>query len=144
MLLECLCISCIYGISPFVENHILKFIGIETFMIICALLFFMLISVYFTQFHTHNIYKDVAYLNQNYHLYGYIVLFVVAFYIVGTYLYLHVLKNNKPHLVSTLTAIYPMITLFFAFLFFEEQINLYQFIGIIMIVLGIATIEMNK
>lgn len=142
MLLDCLLIACIFGICPFIEKNIIKHIQIESFILICAV-FFLFFSILLVSFGYHQqLYHDVLTLNKNIYLYGLIILFVFLFYFSSNYLYLHILQKHEPAMITTLTSVYPLITIAIAVLFLESEINIYQMVGSVCIVSGVVLLQL--
>lgn len=141
MLLNCLVVSCIFGVCPLIEKHILKYIEIESFLILCAFLFFILALLYTILVHQPKLIKDLDNLNKHTHIYGYILLFVILFYVLAGYIYLNMLHQHRMTHVTSIVATFPIITAIIAFLFLDEDINAMQMIGAMVAVTGVAILE---
>tara|TARA_Y100000389_G_C17286729_1_gene425855 strand:- start:309 stop:761 length:453 start_codon:yes stop_codon:yes gene_type:complete len=61
-------------------------------------------------------------------------------YLYGQYSYILVFKNTDTNISTIVIACYPIITILLSYFYFNETINLYQFIGIILIFTGLALI----
>lgn len=61
-------------------------------------------------------------------------------YLYGQYSYIIVFKNTETNISTIVIACYPIITILLSYFYFNETINLYQFIGIILIFTGLALI----
>ena len=144
MLVNCLVVSCIFGICPLIEKHVLKYIEIESFLILCAFFFFLLALLYTFLVHQPKLIKDLDNLNNHTHIYGYILLFVMLFYVSAGYIYLHMLHQHSMTHVTMIVATFPIITAIIAFLFFDEDITAIQMIGALVAVVGIALLEYQK
>ena len=141
MIINCLVVACIFGVCPLIEKHILKFIHIESFIILSAMCLFVLAMVYTFFIHNVKLMEDIQYLNKNSYLYVLILLFVLLFYIAAHYIYLFTLQKHKLSHVTMVVATFPFITAILAFLFFEESINLIQFIGFCVAVIAMVLLE---
>ena len=53
----------------------------------------------------------------------------------------YVIKNDKLHISTILTSCYQIITILIAYLYFKEKINIYRFIGILLVLLGLILIK---
>ena len=141
MLFECLITSCIYGITPIMEKHLLQFIEIETFILLNGLIIFLFCSVYWVFFVREKIWKDIKVISNNYFLI--FLLFFTAFfiYIVAIFLYMKVLKHNKTYVGTALIASYPIITVILGYLVFSEEISFIHMIAIFMITFGVILLN---
>ncbi len=70
------------------------------------------------------------------------LLFVTAafIYLYGQYNYIIVFKNTETIISTIIISCYPIITILLSYFYFNETINIYQFIGIILIFTGLALI----
>lgn len=68
----------------------------------------------------------------------FIIVTFVHFY--GQYCYIAVFKNTEANISTIIIACYPVVTILLSYFYFNETINLYQFIGIILIFTGLALI----
>lgn len=140
MLVNGLIIACIFGVCPFIEAHVLQFIEVETFLILCAAVFFSVALVYGSWVHRGPLRKDLVVLGEKPYLILVIALFVLLFHVVTQYLYLHTMHRAGLRQVSHVIATYPFITLLLAYLVWNEQLSYTQFAGCLAIVLGIALV----
>jgi transporter family protein len=144
MIINCLAVSCIFGVCPLIEKHVLKYIEIESFLILCAFVFFLLALLYTLLVHQPKLIRDLDNLNKHTHIYGYILLFVILFYVSAGYIYLHMLHQHRMTHVTTIVATFPIITAILAFLFLDEDITAIQMIGALVAVAGIIILEYKK
>lgn len=72
-------------------------------------------------------------------------LFIIAafVYLYGQYSYIIVFKDTETNISTIIIACYPVITILLSYYYFNETINIYQFIGILLIFTGLALIT-NK
>jgi drug/metabolite transporter (DMT)-like permease len=61
-------------------------------------------------------------------------------YLYGQYSYIAVFKNTEANISTIIIACYPVVTILLSYFYFNETINIYQFIGIILIFTGLALI----
>ena len=61
-------------------------------------------------------------------------------YLYGQYSYILVFKNTEANISTIIIACYPVVTILLSYFYFNETINLYQFIGIILIFTGLTLI----
>ena len=72
-------------------------------------------------------------------------LFITAafVYFYGQYNYILLFKDTETNISTIIIACYPVITILLSYYYFNETINIYQFIGILLIFTGLALIT-NK
>ena len=140
MLTECLLVSLVYGITPIMYKHSIGVISIESFIIIFGLFYFSITLVFMYMFR-HKLIKDVDILSKHNYIYGIIMLSALLIFIVGNYVFLTVLENNKSYIVTSIIASYPLVSVFFGYLIFNDQVKVEHFAGILMVVLGIILIS---
>jgi drug/metabolite transporter (DMT)-like permease len=72
-------------------------------------------------------------------------LFIIAaiVYLYGQYSYIIVFKGTETNISTIIIACYPVITILLSYYYFNETINIYQLIGILLIFTGLALIT-NK
>jgi len=144
MITQCIAVACILGMRPLIEKHILKYIRIDSFLVISAILFFLMAILYTLLVHAPHLAKDLQIMNQHVHLYPTVLLFIFLFYITANYLYLHMINLHNPSHVTSIIAIYPLITVILAFLFLDDDITLTQFLGGIITIAGITMLAYHK
>lgn len=140
MLIECLIVSLVYGITPILYKHSIGIISIESFIIIFGL-FYFIITMTFMYMFRHKLIKDIDILNKNTYLYGIILISALLIFIVGDYVFLSVLENNKSYIVTSIIASYPLVTVFFGYILFNDQVKAEHFVGILMVILGIMLVN---
>lgn len=140
MFVNGLIIACIFGVCPFIEAHVLQFIEVETFLILCASVFFVMALIYGSWMHHGQLRKDLVVLGENLYLIPVIALFVFLFHVVTQYLYLHTMHRVGRRQVSHVIATYPFVTLILAYLFWNERLSYTQFAGCLAIILGVTLV----
>jgi len=70
------------------------------------------------------------------------ILFILSalVYFYGQYNYILLFKNTETNISTIVIACYPVVTMILSYFYFNETINTYQFIGIILIFTGLALI----
>ena len=70
------------------------------------------------------------------------ILFILSafVYFYGQYNYILLFKNTETNISTIVIACYPIVTIILSYFYFNETINIYQFIGIILIFTGLALI----
>jgi drug/metabolite transporter (DMT)-like permease len=137
MLLDCFAISCIYGLSPILEKHLIQFISIETTIILFGFFYFLFSSVLF-YFYGNTIRRDIAILNKNKHLYLEILVSTFLVFVVANFLYLRLIKHHTTYLGVGMTSVYPIITLLAGYVFLNETFTYVHLCGLFTIILGVV------
>ena len=142
MILECLAASTIYGITPLMEKHIIKFIEIESFIILSGLIVFMFCATYWFFFHKHKLWKDIQIIQNDPILILFLFSTTILIYIVANFLYMSVIKNNKTYLGTSMIASYPIITVLLGYLLYNEEITLTHILGVFFIIGGVVLLNL--
>jgi len=129
-------IATIWGSTPFLTKHILKNIHYKTLIMIETILTIMISSV-FTYYNRSEIIDDFKNIDCTI-LCAMLVLTFCAFFV--NILYYNIIKDHDPHLVTSITSIYPLIALFISYLFLKQDITYWKFLGIVLITSGIICI----
>ena len=149
LLLTCFIISLIFGISPLIQKYVLKFITVQSYIILSSIIFYLLCLIYTLVFYKKEFLNDLNILNNNKYLYLLIFIFINIYiyffdiYILANYYYLYIIKENTTFFVVAIISGYPIFTVFFGYLLYEEYINIYQFIAILIICSGIIMLSLN-
>ena len=73
------------------------------------------------------------------------IFFITILLFISKYLYLYIVNNDKSiAIVAILTSIYPVLTLIFGYLYLNESITMEEFLGFILILLGIFLINYSS
>ena len=140
MLQECLMVSLIYGINPIMYKHSLELISVESFMIIFGLFYFV-ITLVFMYIFRHKLIKDIDLLRGNSYIYGVIFVSALLMFILGDYVFMIALKDNKSFIVTSIIASYPIFTVFLGYMLFNEEVKVTHFAGIMMVILGVLLLS---
>jgi drug/metabolite transporter (DMT)-like permease len=143
MIINGLVVAGILGICPLMEKHILGYIETESFLVLCASLFFVITAVYVYVHHSDGFMRDVKTIHKNGHLFPMILVFVVLFYGVAHYMYLQMINDHGHSRVMSLISLYPFITVVLAFLFLDDTISFTQLVGGIVTMTGIGIMVMT-
>ena len=88
----------------------------------------------------HKLVKDIDVLRGNSHVYGVIFVSALLLFIFGDYVYVSLLENNKSYIVTSIVAAYPLVTILFGWLLFNEEIKAEHFAGVLSIILGVVLV----
>lgn len=142
MILECFTASTIYGITPLMEKYILKFIEIESFIILNGLLVFLFCATYWIFFHKNRMWKDIETVKNSPTLIVLLALTSFLIYIVANFFYMYVIKHHKTYLVTAIIASYPIVTVILGYLLFNEDITLTHMLGVFFVIGGIVLLNL--
>ena len=140
MFVECLMVALIYGINPIMYKHSLGVISVESFIIIFGLFYFAITLVFMYNFR-HKLIKDIDVLKGKGYIYGIIFVSALLIFIFGDYVFLSTLKDNKSFIVTSIIASYPLVTVFFGYMLFKEEVKSIHFAGIMMVILGVLLLS---
>jgi len=134
-----------FGILPVLYKQLLMadINSITILIIIKLIIAIFTISLIFFGNNYDTVKNDINKITKSYdkclHVF---LLFIMAasVYLYGQYSYLVVFKNTETNISTIIISCYPVITVLLSYYYFNETINLYQFIGIILIFTGLALI----
>ena len=134
-----------FGILPVLYKQLLMadINSITILIIIKLIIAIFTISLIFFGNNYDTVKSDINKITKSYdkclHVF---LLFIIAasVYLYGQYSYLVVFKNTETNISTIIISCYPVITVLLSYYYFNETINLYQFIGIILIFTGLALI----
>jgi len=144
VIILCIIISLIFGINPLIQKYILKFINIKSYIILSSIIFYLLCLIYTLFFYKKEFLNDLTILNNNKYLYFLIFISTFLIYIIANYYYLFFINKYNTFFIIAIISGYPIFTIFFGYLLYEEYINLYQFISILIICFGIIMLYINN
>jgi drug/metabolite transporter (DMT)-like permease len=143
MFLDLLPVLSAYGITPLLHKHILGHISPEGIIFTSTFFYFLLVIIfYFGGFREH-INDDISIMNKKPYLYGLVALYGIIFLFICEYLYFRILRKHNTSVVTAIVASYPLFTLLFTYLFFQEKIEYAQIIGTIFVVIGIVILALS-
>jgi drug/metabolite transporter (DMT)-like permease len=139
ILLNYILVNIIWGIEPLVNKFFLKNISISTLMLIISI--FYLICVMIIAYKNKNKLKTDLIKLRNYKSLILLIALATILFMTANYGYLYLVNNQKAAIVAILTAIYPIITLILGYKYFNETLTKYEFIGFMLVLLGIFFIN---
>jgi len=143
MFLNCLIVTLIFGITPILEKHILSFIEYETLILINAGFITLFGIIYYLFFYHHSLTTEISILKKNPYIFLLLALIAFFIYFIANIFYLSSIKDNKAHLVTAFIATYPIITLLTAYVLMDENISLYNCLGVILIAGGVVLLNID-
>ena len=141
MILECLSVATIYGITPLMEKHIIKFIEVESFIILSGLIVFLCCAIYWFFFDKNRLWKDIQTIKNDPILILFVFLTAILVFIIASFIQKRVMKNNKAYLVTSMIATYPIITVILGYLLLNEEITLSHMLGVLLIISGVVLLN---
>ena len=135
-----------FGILPILYKSLqMKDIYSITILVITKIIIaFFTISLIFFGNNYEIVRKDLnilANLSHDKCLYVALLFITAAFvYLYGQYSYIIVFKNTEANISTIIIACYPIVTILLSYFYLNESINIYQFIGIVLIFTGLALI----
>jgi drug/metabolite transporter (DMT)-like permease len=139
ILLNYILVNIIWGIEPIVNKFFLKHISIPTLMLIISI--FYLICVMIVAYKNKNKLKTDLIKLRNYKSLILLIAIATILFMTANYGYLYLVSNQKAAIVAILTAIYPILTLILGYKYFNETLTKYEFIGFMLVLLGIFFIN---
>jgi drug/metabolite transporter (DMT)-like permease len=137
MLVACLIVAAIFGLTPILDKFILRSIDVETLMIMSGVLYGVVATLYAVFYHRGPFMDDMTAITANPVLLLLIAVSTVLIFIVANYLYLSVIRDHTTALATAITASYPLVTVVAGLLLFGEAISYEQFGGILLVIGGI-------
>lgn len=141
MLISCLIVAMIFGLTPIISKYVLQSIEVETLMIFSGLFFGLFAILYATFIHRDKLADDILSLSKVPHKVGLMAINSFLILIVADFLYLRVIRDNKTYLATAITASHPLFTVLAGFLLFNEAISVAHFIGVLLVIGGIYTLN---
>ena len=127
------------GTVPLVEKHILRTIDADAYIVLAVISVATLCLGYIFAGYHARILGDLQKLNETPSMYLLIALCALAVFIVGNYIHLSLIRENKAYMVASIISCYPIVTAVLGYVFFNENVSVSHVVGIVMIVAG-ATI----
>ena len=141
MYFEYVIVLLMFGIRPVLYKYILPYIQVESLLLISGLFYVLLASIYILFMSpSSKVMNDIRLMNKQKGLY-FILLCTALMGLIGTYYYLYLLKDSPAFLVTSLIAVYPLITTITGYLFLNEVVSFTQLIGVITIIAGVSILK---
>jgi drug/metabolite transporter (DMT)-like permease len=132
--------SFLWGISPIVTKLLIAKYNHYTIMLLCAFIYFICLLMGLP-YYNKQLMKDIGRLtNKDIGLFLFEGIFVLF---LANVVYYYVIKDNDSFIVTALQSCGPLFTLIFAYYLLHEKVNLFGFIGVLLIVLGVICISYN-
>jgi drug/metabolite transporter (DMT)-like permease len=130
-----LVISVLWGVQPIMCKNLLEVMSHTSVMLITGIINIICVVIY-AIYHQDDIKTDK--LTKNNFL---TLLFIAVFTtFLTSVMYYNILKDNKSSIVTTLTYTAPIFTLLAGYITLEEQVNIKDIFGVLLVVIGIVTL----
>jgi drug/metabolite transporter (DMT)-like permease len=135
-----LLVSAFWGVSPVIHKVLLQNFHPASMVVFSAPVYIAAVIIY-ASFHTDILQNDLK--KATIYQFFLIGLTFVLTALIANILYFTVLLHNKSFVISALVYTSPIFTLILASLFLKETVNIYGFIGVCLVVIGICFISNN-
>ena len=133
-----LIVAAIWGLAPIFEKMSLK----ELNPMLVLFVRFVLVSCLILPFYlTSNSLSSILSLSFKNIL---LILIPGVLAVLGIYLYFNALMGSSASKIVPLTAIYPLFTCFYGYLFLKEQITIETIIGTSLIIIGVFVLNYSE
>jgi hypothetical protein len=132
----------IFGLTPLLNKHILDEVSAEGVVFFSAIISTFIITIFGCYFFRDKFSIDINTFRKKPHIMCYLIASAIFIFVIADYLYMTTLQNtNKAHLLVSFIAIYPLITVLYSYFFLDHDINIYNIMGAIFVVLGIMLLQ---
>lgn len=136
-------IAIIWGLTPVVYKSICHEVSYQCILFISAIIYFTFVMVYIYVYEFAKVRKDLLLLSSK-HIFT-IALTSFAGIFLANLLYFRAIEITKNiNLVILITALYPVITLIFAYFLLGETLSARSLLGFALILTGIALVLMHN
>jgi drug/metabolite transporter (DMT)-like permease len=142
MLIYYLIVNILWGMGPIFDKVILKEINILTLMLLSSFIYLLILLIISIKY-KNVIKKDIKKIKNKNRIYIIIIISVI-FLLLGNYGYLKIIENDNASIAAIVTSLYPIITLIIGYNYLNENLTLEEFIGFILILMGIIFINYSK
>jgi drug/metabolite transporter (DMT)-like permease len=140
--LQYIIIFLIFGTRPVLYKYIVPYIQVES-MILISGLFYLTLAIFYVYFtKPTKLIQDIRTMNKSPSLY--LALWSTALLgLIATHFYLDLLKDSSAFLLTAVLSAYPLVTAVAGYLFLNEVITRKQFIGMIVIIVGLVILNLD-
>ncbi len=127
-------VAILWGITPIIYKVFLQDVSYNLVICISGIVFFI-VSLFYSFMNYDQISKEI-YIHQNKIIYIVVIAFLALF--LANILYYNAIKNSENVVITTtITALYPLITLILSYFILYESITINNVIGIVLILIGL-------
>ena len=140
--LQYILIFLIYGTRPVLYKYIVPYIQVESMILISGVFYLILAIFYVYLTKPTKLIQDIRTMNRTPSLH--LALWSTALLgLIATHFYLNLLKNTSAFLLTAVLSAYPIVTAVAAYLFLNEVITRKQFIGMLVIIVGVMILNLD-
>jgi len=137
MLVECLVVAAIFGLTPLLNKYILRSLSVEGLMVGSGVLFGAFALAYGAFWGRETLLVDYKAIVKRPELLALVGLSAFLILVVANFLYLTVIRDHNTAVTTAITASYPLVTAIAGVLFLNESISGPQAVGILLVVGGV-------
>jgi len=132
----------IYGTRPVLYKYIVPYIQVES-MILISGVFYLILAIFYVYFtNPTKLIQDIRTMNKIPSLH--VALWLSALLgLIATHFYLDLLKDSSAFLLTAVLSAYPLVTAAAGYLFLNEVITRKQFVGMLVIIVGVMILNMG-
>lgn len=130
----------IYGTRPILYKYIVPYIQVESMILISGMFYFILAIFYVYLTKPSKLMHDVRIMNKTPSLYAWLWL-TALLGLIATHFYLDLLKDSSAFLLTAVLSAYPLVTAAAGYLFLNEVITRKQFVGMLVIIIGVMILN---
>jgi len=140
--LQYILIFLIYGTRPVLYKYIVPYIQVESMILISGVFYLILAIFYVYLTKPTKLIQDIRTMNRTPSLH--LALWSTALLgLIATHFYLNLLKNTSAFLLTAVLSAYPIVTAVAAYLFLNEVITRKQFVGMLVIIVGVIILNLD-
>lgn len=139
-ILIALIISFLWGVRPIMQKELLQKMNMVTIIVTTGIIYFLCQMLY-GYFYKEIIYDEINKLNSRDMFF---ILFLSVSIFFTSILYYYILKDNNASIITALTYSSPVFTLLLSYFLLNDKIKIKQFVGIILIIIGIILISLSN
>ena len=130
----------IYGTRPVLYKYIVPYIHVES-MILISGVFYLILAIFYVYFtKPTKLIQDIRIMNKTPSLHL-ALWFTALLGLIATHFYLDLLKDSSAFLLTAVLSAYPLVTAATAYLFLNEVITRKQFVGMLVIIIGVMILN---
>ena len=130
----------IYGTRPVLYKYIVPYINVESMILISGVFYLILAIFYVYLTKPTKLIQDIRIMNKTPSLH--VALWSTALLgLIATHFYLDLLKDSSVVLLTAVLSAYPLVTAAAAYLFLNEVITRKEFVGMLVIVVGVMILN---
>lgn len=135
-------IAIIWGLTPIVYKSIYHEVSYQCILFISAIIYFFFVMAYTYVYEYTKVKKDLLLLSSK-HIFTISITSFVGIFLANLLYYKAIEQTHNLNIVILITALYPMITLIFAYFILGETLSTQSLIGYAFILTGMSMILLH-